>query len=168
MSIYSYNSFDMQLSCWVFSSVQFSSVSQLCLTISDHMNCSRLGFPVRHKLLEIIQTHAHWVSDAIKPSHSLMSSFPPAFTLSQLFSNESVICIRWLKYWTFNFSISISNEYLDWFPLGLTGLISLPSEGLSRVFSNTSTQISLWFHTYIHTWLLGKPWFWLDRPLLAR
>ena len=63
----------------------------------------------------------------------------------------------------------------DWFPLGLTGWISLQSKGLSRVFSNTtvqkhqffSAQVSLWFISRIHTWLLEKPQLWLDRPLLA-
>ena len=63
----------------------------------------------------------------------------------------------------------------DLFPLGLTGLISLQSEGLSRVFNTTvqkhlffSPQHSLWSNSHIHTWLLEKPCFWLDRPLLAK
>ena len=63
----------------------------------------------------------------------------------------------------------------DWFPLGLNGLISLQSKGLSRVFSNTTVQnhqffgaqFPLWSNSYIHTWLLEKPWLWLDGPLLA-
>ena len=64
----------------------------------------------------------------------------------------------------------------DWFPVGLTGLISLQSKGFSRVFSNTTiqkhlffdAQPSLWSNSYIHTWLLGKPWLWLYRPLSAK
>ena len=57
-----------------------------------------------------------------------------------LFLNESALCIRWPKYWSFSFSISPSNEHQDWSPLGWTGWISLQSKGLSRVFSNTTVQ----------------------------
>ena len=89
------------------------------------MDCSTPGFPVPHQLLELTQTHVHWVSDAIQPSHPL-SSPSPAFNLPSIrvFSNESAVCIRWPKQWSFNFSISPSNEYLgsisfriDWFDL---------------------------------------------------
>ena len=66
-----------------FSSVQFSSVAQLCLTLCDPMNCSTPGFPVHHQLPEFTQTHVHRVSDAIQPSHPLSSPFPPAPNPSQ-------------------------------------------------------------------------------------
>ena len=89
------------------------------------MSCSTPGFPIHHQLLEIAQTHVRRVGDAIQPSHPLLSP-PPAFNLSQhqgLF-NESIICIRWPKYWNFSFSISPSNEHpglssfrIDWFDL---------------------------------------------------
>ena len=59
-------------------SVQFSSVTQSCLTLCDPMNHSMPGLPVHHQLLEFTQTHAHWVSDAMQPSHPLSSSSPPA------------------------------------------------------------------------------------------
>ena len=62
--------------------LQFSSVANLCLTLYDPMDCSTPGFPVHYQLLELVQTHAHWVSDAIQPSHSL-SSPSLAFNLSQ-------------------------------------------------------------------------------------
>ena len=62
------------------SSVQFSSVTQLCLTLCDPMSCS---LPVHRQLREFTQTHVHWVGDAIQPSHSLSSPSPPAFNLSQ-------------------------------------------------------------------------------------
>ena len=62
--------------------VQFSS-AQLCLTLCDPVDCSMPGFPVHHQLLELTQTHVHWVSDAIQPSHPLSFPFPPAFTFSQ-------------------------------------------------------------------------------------
>ena len=64
-------------------SVQFSSVAQSCLTLCDPMDCSTPGLPVHHQLPQFIQTHLHWVGDAIQPSHPLSSPSPPAFNLSQ-------------------------------------------------------------------------------------
>ena len=64
-------------------SVQFSSVSQLCLSLCDPMNCSTPGLPVPHQLLESTQTHFHWVGDAIQPSHPLSSPSPSAPNPSQ-------------------------------------------------------------------------------------
>ena len=61
----------------------FSSVAQSCPTFYDPMNCSTPGFPVHHQLLELSQTHVHWVGDAIQPSHPLLSPSPPNFNLSQ-------------------------------------------------------------------------------------
>ena len=84
------------------------------------------GFPVHHQLPEFTQTHVHRVSDAIQPSHPLLSPSPPAFNLfqHQVFSSESVLRIRWSKYWNFSFSICPSNEYsglisfrMDWLDL---------------------------------------------------
>ena len=89
------------------------SVAQLCLTLCDTMECSMPGFPVLHYLPEFAQTHVHLFSEAIQPSCPLSSLSPPAFNLSQhqdLFQ-ESDLCIRWPKYWSFSFSISPSNEY---------------------------------------------------------
>ena len=62
----------------------FSSVTQTCLTLCHSMNCSTPGLPVHHQLPEFMQTHVHWVGDAIQPSHPLSSLSPPAFSLSQL------------------------------------------------------------------------------------
>ena len=100
-----------------------SSEAQSYLTLWDPMGCSTPGFPVHHQLPEPTQTHVRRVSDAIQPSHPLSSPSPPAFNLSQhqgLFK-ESILCIRWWKYWSFSFSISPSSEYsglissrIDW------------------------------------------------------
>ena len=100
-------------------------------------------------------------------NHLILIPSTPAFNLPSIrvFSNQSVFRIRWPKYWSFSFSISPSNEYSDRFPWGWTGLISLQSNGLSRVFSNTTvqkhqffgTQLSLESNSHIHTWLLEKP-----------
>ena len=68
---------------WLPQSVQFSSVTQLCLTLCDPMDCSMPGLPVYHQLLEFIQTYVCWVSDAIQPSHPLLSPSPSVFNLSQ-------------------------------------------------------------------------------------
>ena len=94
-------------------SVQFSSVTQSCLTLYNPMDCSTPAFSFHHQLLELTQTRVHWVHDAIQPSHLLSSPSPPSFNLSQhqgLFKGVS-FCIRWPKYWSFSFSISPSNEY---------------------------------------------------------
>ena len=64
-------------------SVQFGSVTQLCMILCDPMDCSMPGFPAHHKLLELVQTHVHWVSDAIQTSHPLLSPSPHALNLSQ-------------------------------------------------------------------------------------
>ena len=106
--------------------VQFSSVAQSCLTLCDPMNCSTPGFPIHHQLPEFTQTHVHGVGDATQPSHPLSSLLllPPSPPSIRVFSNESVLHIRWPKYWNFSFSISPSNEYsglisfrIDWFDL---------------------------------------------------
>ena len=64
-------------------SFQFHSVAQSCPTLCYPMDCSMLGFPVHHQLPELIQTHTHRVSDAVQPSHPLLSPSPPDFSLSQ-------------------------------------------------------------------------------------
>ena len=73
----------MEPDAMTFSSAQFSSVTQSCLTLCDPMNCSMPGLPVHHQLPEFTQTHAHWVSDAIQPSYPLSSPPPPAPSPSQ-------------------------------------------------------------------------------------
>ena len=105
---------------------QFSSVAQSCLTLCDPTYHSMPGLPVHHQLPEPTQTHVHWVSDAIQPSHPLLSPSPPALNFSQhqgLFKWVSSLH-QVAKYWSFNFSISPSSEYsgltffrIDWFDL---------------------------------------------------
>ena len=79
----------------------------------------------------------------------LLPSISPSI---RVFSNESALRIRWPKYWSFSFSISPSQQYSGWFPLGLTGWISLLSKGLSRVFSNTTVQKHQFFSTQPFLW----------------
>ena len=129
-------------------------------TLCDPTDCSTPGLPVHHQLPEPAQTHVHRLSDAVQPSHPLSSLLllPSIFPSIRVFSNESALCIRWPKYWSFSFSVSPSNEYSGLgFPLGWTGWISSQSKGLSRVFSNTTIQkhqffdiqLSLWFNSHI-------------------
>ena len=106
--------------------LQFSSVAQSCLTVCNPIDHSTPGLPVHHQLLEFTQTHVHWVSDAI---NHLIHCYPlillPSICPSiRVFSNESVLHIRWPKYWSFSFSISPSNEHpgmisfrMDWLDL---------------------------------------------------
>ena len=80
-------------------SVQFSSVTQTCPTLCDPMNCSTPGLPVHHHLPEFTQTHVHQVSDAIQPSHPLLSPSPPAPNPSQhqnLFQRVYSCTLIWL------------------------------------------------------------------------
>ena len=110
--------------------IQFSSVTQSCPTLCHRMDCSTPGFPVHHQLPELAQTHVHRVGDAVQPSHPLLSPSPPTFNHSQhqgLFQ-KLVLRIRWPKYWSFSYSISLPINIRDWFPSGLTGLISLKSK----------------------------------------
>ena len=122
------------------SSVQFSSGAQSCFPLGDPMDSSTPDFPVHHQLPELVQTHVHVVSDAIQPSRPLSSPSPPAFNLSQhqgLFPRS-----QFFTSGDQSIGVSASASVLpmniqDWFPLGLTGWISLQSKRLSRVFSST-------------------------------
>ena len=99
----------------------------------DPMDCSTPGFPVLHHLPEFAQTHVHWVGDVIQPSHPLLSPL----LLPQSFPATGSFLMSWL-FTSGSHSIGASASVLPmtvqgWFPVGLTGLISLQSKGLSRV-----------------------------------
>ena len=122
------------------------SVSQLCPTLCNPMDCSMPGLSVPYYLRKFAQVHVHCIGDAIQPSHPLMPSFPSALNLSQhqgLFQWFS--CSHQM---TKNTGFSASGSVLPtniqgWCPLRFTGLISLLSKGLSRVFSINCTSIFL-------------------------
>ena len=105
------------------------------------MDCSTPGLPVHRQLLEFSQTHVHWVGDAIQPSHALSSPSPPAFNLSQHqgLSKESVLRIRWPKYWSFSFSISSSSAY--------SGLISFRRDWLDLLAVQGTLKSLLQHHS---------------------
>ena len=107
--------------------MDLNSVSQSCLTLCNSIDCSTPGFPMHHQFLELSQTHVHRVSDAIQPSHPLLSPSPPAFNLSQ---HQGLIHQSWLftsDGQSIGASASVSilpMNIQDWSPLGWTGLIS--------------------------------------------
>ena len=145
---------------------QFWLVTQSCLTFSDPMDWNMPGFPVHHQFVEFTQTHVHWVSDAIHHlilCHPLFLS-PSIFPSIRVFSNESVLCIRWPKYWNFSFSISPSNKYLgliffriDWFDLcAIQGTLKSIFNTKGQKHQFFGVQLSLWSNSHIHTRLLEK------------
>ena len=94
-------------------SVQFSSVVQLCMILCDPMDYSLPGFPVNHplqSLLKLMSIESVMPSNNLILCHSLLL-LPSIFPRIRVFSNESVLPIRWPKYWSFSFSTSLSNEY---------------------------------------------------------
>ena len=132
--------------------VQLSSVAELYLNLCNFMDCSTPGFLVHYQLPELAQTHIHLVSDAIQPSHPLSpllllsSNFPSI----RVFSNESVLYIRWPKYWSFSFSISPSNEYSELSFLRIDWFVLLAVQGtLKSLLQHHSSQASiLWCSAY--------------------
>ena len=123
---------------WSISS--FSSVAQLCPTLcdpTDYSTQASLSITSSWSLLKLMSIESVMPSNHLFLCHPLLL-LPSIFPSIRVFSSESILCIRWPKYWSF--SISLSMNIQDWFPLGWTGWISLQSKGLSRVFSNTTVQ----------------------------
>ena len=120
---------------------QFSLV-QSCLTLCNPMDCGTPGFPALHQLPELTQTHVHRVGDAIQFSHPLSSLLlpPSVFPSIRVFSNESVLRIRWPKCWSFSFSISPSNEYSGLISFRMDWLDLLAVQRTLKMFSNTTVQ----------------------------
>ena len=131
------------------------------------MDCSTPGFPVRHQLLELAQSHVQQVNDALQPSHPLLSP-SSIFPSIRVFSNESVLCIRWPKYWSFIF-ISPPNEYsglisfrIDWFDL-LAVRDSQESSPTPQFKSINSSELSFLYDPYltsIHDYLKNHSFDW--------
>jgi len=146
--------------------IEFSSVAQSCLTLCDSMNLSTTGLLVHHQFPEFTQTHVHQVSDAIQPSHPLLSPYPPALNPSQ---HQSFPMSQLFAWGGQSIGVSASASFppkksqgwsSEW-----TGWISLQSKGLSRVFSNTTVQKHQFFGAQlssqsnfnIHTWPQETP-----------
>ena len=110
------------------------------------MDCSTPGFIVHHQLLELAQTHVHGVSDAIQPSHPLslpLLLLPSVFPRIRIFSNESVLHIRWPEYWSFSLSISPSKEYLGLISCRIDWLDVLAVQGTLSLLQHHSSKASI-------------------------
>ena len=125
----------------LYSSVQFSSVAQACPTLCDPIDCSMPGIPVHHQLLSLFKL---MFIELVMPSnhfilcHPLLP-LPPIFPSIRVFSNESVLHIRWPKYWSFSFNISPSNEY--------SGLISFRMDWLDLFAIQGTLKSLLQYHS---------------------
>ena len=122
--------------------LHFSSDAQLCPTLCDPMDCIMPGFPVLHQLLELLKFMS---IKLVMPSNHLMLCcpvllLPSIFPSIRVISRESLILIRWPKYWSFSFSISPSNEYSGLISFRMDWLDLLAVQGLSRVFTKTTVQ----------------------------
>ena len=136
------------------------SVTQLCSTLCDSMDCSMPGFPILPYLPEFAQIHVHWVGEAIQPSvlcHPLLL-LPSIFPSIEVFSNESVLSIRWPKYWSFGFSINPSNEYSglisfrnDWFDCAFQGT-------LKSLLQHHKSKASILWHSAIFMVKISHPY----------
>ena len=140
---------------------QFSSVAQSCPTLCDPMNCSTPRLPVHHQLPEFTQTHIHRVSDTIQPSHPLSSPSPPApiSPSIRVFSNESTLCMRWPKYWSFSFSIIPSKEIPGLFSFRMDWLDLLAVQGtLKSPLQHHSSKASIHWRSALFTVQLSHPY----------
>ena len=140
-----------------FKSGMFSSVAQSCLTLCDPMDRSTADFPVHHQLMELVQIHDRWVSDAIlwHPLPLLPSIFPSI----RVFSNKSVLRIRWSKYWSFSFSISPYNEYsgLISFRIDLLDLLAVQGT-LKSLLQHHSSKASILYCSAFFIVQLSHPY----------
>ena len=160
-----------------FSIVPFQLLSHVQLFVTPWTIAHQvfLSFTVSHSLLKLMSIESVMSSNHLILCHSLLL-LPSIFLSIRVFSNQSPHHIRCPKFWSFSFSLSLPINIWGWFPLGLTGLVSLQSKGLSRFFSSTtiqkhqflSSQPSFWSSSHIRTWLLEKPWLWLYGPLFAK
>ena len=142
-------------------SAQFCSVTQLCPTLCNPMDCRTPGLPVHHWLPEFTQTYVHWVGDVIQPSHPLPSPSPPACNLSQHqgLSNESVLHIRGPKYWSVSFSISPSNEHSGLISFRMDWLDLLEVQGtLKCLLQHHSSKVSIIWHSAFFIVQLSHPY----------
>ena len=145
-------------------SVQFSSVTQSCLTLCDPMNCSKPGLPVHHQLLEFTQTHVHRVGDAIQPSHPLSSPSPPA-PASESFPMSQLLCMRWPKYRSFSFSIIPSREHRGLISFRMDWLDLLAVQGtLKSLLQHHSSKASILRRSAFFTVQLSHPYITTGKP----
>ena len=155
--------------CLTSLAIQFSSVTKLCLTLCNPMNCSTPGLPVYHKLPEFAQTHAHQVGDAIEPSHPLSLPSPPAPNPSQhqgLFKwVSSSHQVKYWKYWSFSFSISPSNEHPGLISFRMDWLDLLAVQGTLKSIQHHSSKASIFRRSAFFTVQLSHPYMTTGKPI---
>ena len=121
-----------------------------CLVVSlcDPMDCSTPGFPAHYYLLEFAQTHVHKVSDAVQPSHPLLSLLLSSiFSSTRVFFSELALRIRWPEYWSFSFSISPSREYSGLISFRIDWLYLLAVQGtLKSLLQHHRSKLSILLH----------------------
>ena len=125
------------------------------------MDCSTPGLPVHHQLPRFTQTHVHWLGGDIQPSHPLSSSLllPSIVPSIRVFSNESVLHIRWPKYWSFSFTISLSNEYSGLISFRVDWLDLLVAQGsLKSLLQHHSSKALIVQHSSFFTLAWKIPW----------
>ena len=125
------------------------------------MNHGTPGLPIHHQLIELTQTHVHWVSDAIQPSHPLSSPYPPAFIFPSIrvFSNESALHIRWPNYWSFSFNISPSNEHPGLISFRMDSLDLLSVQGTPKnLLQHHNSKASILQHSTFFIVQLSHPY----------
>ena len=129
------------------------------------MDCSMPGLPVHHQLPESTQTHVHWVSDAFQPFHCLLSPSHPFLLLHSIFpsirvsSNESVLPIRWPKYWSISFRISPSNEYSGLISFRIDWIDFLAVQGtLKSLLQHHNLKTSILWHSAFFMGQLSHPY----------
>jgi len=163
----------------VLCAIQVSSVTQSCPTLCDPMDYSMPGFPCPSPTPRACSNScpsSRWCHPTISFSVIPFSSYLPSFPASGSFPGSQFFTSGDHSIGASASTLVLPMNIQDWFPLGLTGWISLQSKGLSRVFSNTTVQkpqffgaqLTLWSNSHIHTWLLEKSYLWLDGPLLAK
>ena len=149
---------------------QFSSVAQLCPTLCDPMDCSMPGFPVHHQPPELVQTRLS-IESVMTSNYLILRRplllLPSIFPTLRVFFNESVLCIRWPKYWSFSFSISPSNEYsgLISFRMDLLDLLAVHGTLKSRLQHRSLKALILWCSAFFivqlsHTAFHTSPDYW--------
>ena len=157
------NGMNVSLDCFplVLSSVQFNQ-SLSCIQLCDTIDCSTPGLPVHCQLPELDMLKLMSIESVMPSNHLILCCplllLPSIFLSIRVFSNESVLSIRWPKYWSFSISVSPSNEHPELISFRMDLLISLQSKGLSRVFSNFTIQkhqffgpqLSLYSSSHIH------------------
>ena len=137
------------------------SVTKLCLTLCDLVGCNMPGLSAPHYLLEFAQTHLHWVSDTIQPSHPLLppfSSCPQSFPVSGSFSMSQLFTSGGQSIGASTSVLVLPINIQGWFPLGLTGLISLQSKTLKSLLHHHNSKAPVLWHSTFFMVQLSCPY----------